>query len=486
MSRSLFYTFLGILCIKGIFLLVDSQPAYFFGDSASYLATATVRWIPPDRSFLYGLLLRRIAYHTHWLESMIWTQVLLSAIAAWLLCFALTKIFSARFGLAAIFGILCAVEPLQLLAERYVMTDSSANFLFALHFVLVLLYVKRGRLWILLAAQVAGVLLISFRISFLPAVLADSVLAPLLAPHAIGLLRVFKEKPSGEGSTVRAGQIWLVVAHLCLSLLVSQGLLTSYKRWYGRLTQREPALLYEDGAFLVSDFAPLIESEDFPIPSKRAAVFSDLRFDRHDLSTRPLQHFGEGGLWPNIRREFPDEKQANDLAAATAMHALFRNPAGAVRLAFQTFLGYFDSETLQGTLMVDEGADNNMTADTRDWLQHVYGVSDPRDYQMSVTKKWHQLALPWYWLVLCSLVLSPLLFLVWPRSAWPLMIACTVAALILLEGATLTVDRPTPRFLTSAAWMVLLLLGLAVNRYTAKTGALSPSFTILEGTRIPR
>ena len=66
--RTLFYTFLGILCIKGIFLLVDSKPSYFFGDSGTYLATATAKWIPPDRSFIYGLFIRKIAFRMHSLD----------------------------------------------------------------------------------------------------------------------------------------------------------------------------------------------------------------------------------------------------------------------------------------------------------------------------------------------------------------------------------------------------------------------------------
>jgi len=38
-----------------------------------------------------------------------------------------------------------------------------------------------------------------------------------------------------------------------------------------------------------------------------------------------------------------------------------------------------------------------------------------------------------------------------------------MVALLFLQGAIFIVDRPTPRFLTSAAWIALLLLGLAAN-----------------------
>jgi len=169
---------------------------------------------------------------------------------------------------------------------------------------------------------------------------------------------------------------------------------------------REPALFYHEGAFLVSAFAPLIEPEDFPDSSKRMIIFSTLRYDRHDLSSRPAQHFVEGGLWPNIQQQYPDEKAANDLAVATALHAVLRQPLGVVRLAWRTLLLYFDSDILLGALLVDQGAEggNHMKVETRGWLQDIYGISNPLDYQTSITKQWHLFAYPWYPAILCCLI----------------------------------------------------------------------------------
>src|SRR5215472_1920822 len=115
LKRNLYVLF-AILSIKVVLLFVDSKPAYFLGDSEAYLTTATARYIPPDRSVMYGLLIRRIALRAHSLELMIVLQVVFSAVAAWLLFVALRKVFRASFWLAVTFGILCAVEPLQLLS----------------------------------------------------------------------------------------------------------------------------------------------------------------------------------------------------------------------------------------------------------------------------------------------------------------------------------------------------------------------------------
>lgn len=450
MVRRDFYVFLAILFIKSILLIADSQPGYFLGDSEAYLATATIKYVPADRSVLYGLLLRRVALRAHSLERVIVLQALLSAIAAWLLFLALKHIFGVRFRVAALFAILCSIEPLQLLSERYVLTEACATFLFAVHFVLALLHVQRGRLWSLVGAQVIGVLLVAFRISLLPLVLIDSVLVPLLSPR----------------------RMRVAIAYLGVSIVVSQGLLGIYKNWYGKQIHREAAVFYTDGAFLVTDFAPLIEPEDFPVPAKRDAIFSNLLYDRHDPSTRAKQHFWEGGLWPNIEKEIPDARQANDAARATAIHALMRQPFGTLRLGLSMFFQYFDTRQLRIWLVQDEGSagDAEMKEQTKDWLWNLYGVSDTRQYRMSPTKRWHIVAEPWYWAILFALILSPLLFMVRPAADRRLLVLCTIASFLFFAGATLLVDRPTARFLTSAAWMVLLLLPLALPDGRRSTG----------------
>jgi len=448
----LLYAFIAIAGLKAILLLMDSRPAYFFGDSGAYLATATTKWIPSDRSFLYGYLLRRIAYHSHSLEAMIVVQVVLSAIAAWLLCFALAEFFDAPFFIAAAAGLFCALEPMQLLAERYVMTDSVATALFAIYFVLVLQYVRRGSTWILLVFQAVGVLLIGIRISFLPAVIVNSFAVPLVTRHA--------SKPSTRNIA------WGLIA----SLAIEVGLLSVYAHSYGRLIHREPALFYGQGAFLIADFAPLIEPEDFPVSSARTAIFDNLRFDRHDPAQRSFHHFADGGLWANVEKEFPDPKQANDLAASTAIHALLRQPFRAAELAAGSLAQYFHPAVLGRWLLDDEGAYNDMSEDTRESLQRYYSVPNPNHFEISLTKKWHQFAIPWYWIVLCSLALSPGLLFICAIDLRGSVFLCVLSALLFLEGATLTIEHPTPRFLTTAAWLTLLMIGAAMAR-TGRTAA---------------
>ena len=454
------FVFAAILCIKAVFLFFDYEPAYFIGDSESYLATATIKWIPPDRSFLYGFFIRRVAYHRHSLEALIWVQSFLSAVTAWFLSFGLLFLFHVRFRVAAAFGLLCAIEPLELLMERYVMTETVSNFLFVIYFLLLLRYVKGGKLWLLLAAQILGILTVGIRVSFLPDVLVGSVAAPLLSPNALEFWRRVWARLRRKTRFASPYRLQIAALHVVLSVLVSQAALIAYEHLNGHLSKREPAILYENGAFLLSDFAPIIEPEDFPNVPQRDAIFRNQKFDRHDLLNRPSEHFVDGGLWAMIQKEFPDPKQANEVASRAALHALIRQPLGAARLGLHTLVLYFDEKRLHEWLLVDEGTVGELDKNSRSTLQSIYHVQNPKTYQPSLTKSWHLMAEPWYWIILGALCFSPALLFVGRLYERALVILCVLTALVFLEGATLTVDRPTPRFLTTDAWLTLLLFGL--------------------------
>jgi hypothetical protein len=461
--RQFFFLFLAILAIKVIFLCLDSTPSYFLGDSASYLATATINWIPGDRSFLYGFFISLIAVHTHSLVVLVCVQALLSAITAWLLSFALSFLFRVRFVIAAVFGLLCAVEPLQLLMERYVMTETLANFVFAVYFILLLFYIKQGKLLVLLAAQAVGILLIAIRMSFLPEVLVNSVLAPLLSPAAMMFWRRLGAALRGKVALATSNQIQLVAVHLILSLLVSQGVMRAYEDWNGSLSKREPALLYENGGFLLSAFSPLVEPQDFPAVPQRDAIFKEQKFDRHDVNNRLAEHFAVGGFWPSIQKTFPDSKQANDIAEETAVNAIERQPAPAARLVLRTFIMYFDRARMHEWLLIDEGYGGVMGEGMKDWLRRYYGIPDPKVYQLTLTKRWHLTSYPWYWVVLCALCASPVLLFLCRRREVATIVLCVSTAWMLTVMVSAIMDRPTPRYLVTNAWLTLLLFGFAVH-----------------------
>ena len=148
--------------------LYQSVTNVFLGDSQVYLSTALKGFIPPDRSFIYGFIIKLIAVPTHSLTSLIAFQVLTSTLSVIILCYALIKLFSVTPRVAFIVGILCAVEPLQLLYERYIMTESLSLFVFSVYMVLIFYYLRKPRLVVLIVVQITWYLTDKFPVEFPP------------------------------------------------------------------------------------------------------------------------------------------------------------------------------------------------------------------------------------------------------------------------------------------------------------------------------
>lgn len=461
--RKLFLLLFAILLVKAIFFALDHQPGFYFGDSGSYLETAFVGWIPPDRSFLYGYLLRLIIVWPHSIALLLPIQTLLSALAAWFLGLVLMLEFRTRFAIAAIAALLCAIEPLQLLSERYVMTEAVATFLFASYFWLNLIYLRTGRATILVAAQFIGVCLMVIRFSFLPMVITFPFVVPLLSPVARQAWHLKSWRQA----------LAPVATHFCIGVLVSQSLLFGYKLWYGSLVHQPPAISSTEGLFLLSWWAPIVEPIDYPIAAEREALFRYPSLNRRDLYLRDFHRFDPDGLCARLenRCQKCDERTrlrtANDLARDTAVHAAMRNPMGVIKLAWLTFMNFL-RETPWGGIRAnatwDEGWSGAAPANTIRELKTVHYVLNPYQDLSSLTKKWHREAVAWYRLDILVLALSPLFLLLTPAACRPQILLCVIAALFFLIGATVTAANAVPRFLTTGSWIVLLLLATVIGR----------------------
>ena len=103
-----------------------------------------------------------------------------SGISAWLIAVNLKDVFNVPFGSAAALSVLCALEPLQLLSERYILTDTTALFLFAVLVTLTLTFCRRRTVGGLILVLLTGAVLIGVRISYLPVVLLNSLVLPPL------------------------------------------------------------------------------------------------------------------------------------------------------------------------------------------------------------------------------------------------------------------------------------------------------------------
>jgi hypothetical protein len=71
-----------IFAVKLLLLWLDSTPKLFLGDSGAYIWTALTGWIPSDRSYFYGYLVRWLAVWPHSFGPLLLSQMLVSAVTA--------------------------------------------------------------------------------------------------------------------------------------------------------------------------------------------------------------------------------------------------------------------------------------------------------------------------------------------------------------------------------------------------------------------
>lgn len=448
--------------IKIVLYFVDSRPALFMGDSASYLATAYVNYIPPDRSFAYGYLLKAIALWPNSLETVVQTQVAWSALSCCVLGWALLRYLRLPLLPAAMLVGICAVEPLQLLSERFVLTEAAATLLLSLMIWTAFAYSESSRIWLLLLDALLGVILVSFRMAYLPFVIASSLLVPLLSPAA--------RTPAITG--FRYWRVperkWMSVAlSLVLSVAASQVLLRQYRLLYRALfnPSLRPAYLYQEGYFLLSDFAPIVTPDDYPIAKDRAWVFSHVGIPLGDRRGREQQHWLPNGLCEVIKRvPGQGEYRGNRMARLTALNAIRRDPAGAIRLAVASASDYFDSGYLKEAIAFDQGVNLRLSpAEAVPIRQFFAFVRRPED-DNTVIRRWQRFAWPWY----IALIFVPAVYLIALASLrrytraidWYLV----VPAALIVFTSTVLVGRPTVRYETALGWLVFLLIGTVLAR----------------------
>ena len=227
-----------IVALKFVLLGLDPLPQLFMGDSGSYLWTALSGWIPPDRSFLYGYVIRWSSLGTGSLTSLLILQAFLGAATAILVTIICLSIFGLASRLSYLFGLLCSLDPLQLVWQRYVMTETVSLFFYAFALFFSFLYLKHRRLWPLAVVEILSMFVISFRMSYLLVAQISAVLLPLIA-FLPEIRAAFRKHPSTLSKTSGPKSAGL---HLTFSVLLMFLLQQGYRQLNGSLASREPAL----------------------------------------------------------------------------------------------------------------------------------------------------------------------------------------------------------------------------------------------------
>lgn len=396
-----------LAAVKSVQFAADST-ALFYYDSGAFMVNALGLVFVPQRSYVYSCLIRIFAVPLHSLRAIVAMQVVMGAVTAGLLALALFRFLHVPAGIAALASLVFAVDPAQIVHERMVMTETATLLAMAVYLVAAGAYLQRPDWWRLVALSFIGVVLVSFRVVYLPVVVAAAVLLPAgvyLWPRASYQPR----RPRG---------LALALAVSSLSTLSFQ---VAYRHWIGWLGHREPAYHFATGFFMASAVAPIITPADAgDARLARAVVEQNQSIDplwKRDIGSAQL--FDPEGLVARIRSAFGEDRAAaNEAAQRLALHAIRRNPLGYLKLAVHGYLGYWrDLPKLDWKLPLDNGS--GPVSELLPYESAAIGSAFGADVSnnnlvRTLSRRYHSRARGWYVFLLASPLLGLIdLGLVW-------------------------------------------------------------------------
>jgi hypothetical protein len=454
-----------VLAIKIIIFLIDPNVMFFIADSSRYIDTAISSYIPPDRSFLYGFLIRWLTYSSRSLTSLVLFQVLCSTASSVMAGYVLNRFFSVNRVVATVFSLLCAIAPLQLMYERYVLTETISLLLFTLFVVLACCHMQLPKIRTLFLFSLSGVILIALRLSYLPVVIIGAVLVPGLAFFST---HGEQDGSNTEGAGIRGAGIRKRIITTCLYILVScsftYGLHYAYRLINGRLSGKPPAYQYCTGFHLISSWAPLLEKEDFSDPAMGGYTDNYIHFSLQDRFQRMKHRWSYYGLTSYLCRLYGSWIKADKAARDTALNVLRRSPSGIIKLAFRSYMDYWNMALLKEILQADR-SEREYPAALIEILNSNYHLSgEGLGFQKTFTNQYFFNAIPWF-MVLFSLPLVLAVAILMDKGrhlVFLVLLGCF--ALLILANSTALIHRNTMRFFHPNEWINLVFLGVIFDR----------------------
>jgi hypothetical protein len=460
-----------VLGIKIALLLVDPLPLFFLGDSGVYLDSAISSSMPNDRSFTYGLtFIRPLLAVFGTLYAVVVAQSLLASATALLAAACLRIGFCAPLWATAAAALVYAIEPLALIHERLVMTETLTLVFFALFVLAGLAYISHPRASLLSLLAVLGTCVLSLRTFFIPVLLVATAAAVILGAPRLkaesGSAKLFRSR------FLRHALVAIVATLLCHAV---------YKTGFSYVTKRPPAYNSAAGLFLLASWAPIITADDFPNEIMAAHVLPKLEFDLRNRAVRPNQRYSKGGLVELLLDDTGRHyNKANALALETAVHAGRRNPVGVAGLAWDTYTDFWDRDKMANSILVDQGQ-LELNQSLLDYFRSTYAEDLSRHHlQDTPVKRWHRVNTFWYRLLLLSPAFAVVLVLRRRFRAQAIFIGVIVWAVMVVACALVT--EPTLRYLHALAWLTCIQLGMALgiaqdflDTYSRKFRAAGPS-----------
>ena len=323
------------------------------GDSASYLRTAIEPYIPPDRSFVYGFLIRWIALPFHSLKPLLIAQAFAGTISCAGIGLCLKRFGAGKIGNDTCFlmALLFAIEPMHMMFQRYVLTEALTMPVFVAYLMASLFYLRERRLIHLVIAQVLGVALISMRMIFLPLVLIQVLIFPLLVTG-------MRWRP----------RLAHVAANLILMLLLHGG----YCLLNGKLSKAPPAYTYWDGFVELSAWAPAVTIHSAANAQVAGIISRGPEYGLHQFARRYYQLWDADGIVFRIRSIAPNLVTANRWAKITARRAFAQEPVKVLRIALFTYIEFNTYEKLKNELRIGRGDDRPVRNIVVKWLDEYF------------------------------------------------------------------------------------------------------------------
>jgi hypothetical protein len=453
---------LAIASIKTLLLMIDRDPLFVMGDSAVYVSSALDGHDPPsDRSFAYGLVfIRAMLALFGSLRAVVVAQSLCGAMSSLLLAVILDRYIKAPRWVSAAAAILYSIEPISLLHERLMLTETVATVGFALFMTASIAYLQRPKPIFLMLLAFLSTFVIAMRVSFLPALLIVIATVPFLAD--------FRSKSVDSGQRI---SLWKQRSlHLLIILTLTSGCHAMYMAWFHEVTGEPPAYNSAGGLFLLAAWTPLVKAEDFPNTALGRVTLSRVKIPLEDRFKRPNHRFSRGGLIDVLVVTNKTELAANEVAEKISRAIARRDPFGVLDLAWKTYSDFWNPNIMAEGLRIEEGqleVDQTLI----DYFREVYNQDLSGRYKVAtVVKRWHTVARPWYLCVLLEPIFAVIAVFL-SRSKRREMLLMFLVSLALLTTITIPVTEPVVRYLHSLAWLTVLTLMSILNAGLSVAGS---------------
>ncbi|MBV8898109.1 MAG: hypothetical protein JO051_16460 [Acidobacteriaceae bacterium] len=403
--------------IKMIEFLLDRQVLFDF-DSGGFIMNGLGTGFFSFRSYTYGGLIRLVALPFHTLTPVVALQTAMGGLTAWLLAYALLRNLCVRPWIAIAAAVAFALDPVQILHEHYILSETATLLAAAIFLVAALEYLHQRRLFQLIELSFLAALLVSLRLVYVPLVLVASILVPLLAWFPT------------RTAPIRFRPLALALLVSCTFTYIFQ---TGYQHLTGWMAEREPAYDYEAGSFLLAAVAPAVRPNEIRDP-RLAQAFEAQRTSRYPLSPdyRDYLLWQPEGLIHRIANALGGNAIAMNAAAAKlGRETILHHPISFLMLGWYNYREYWKGVPSLRKRLLREQTTPMVIADQVDRIfpsfsQYRLNYDNPN----SLSRRYLLSAHNWYAFLLASPLILCLALLTKPANPKGVIFLLVWAALL--------------------------------------------------------